>query len=147
MSRNAIKSDSQTSKMADRSEMARNVIESDFRTFKMADGGHFVKKLKNYRIDMKGPEMRSKVKFRTSKMVAGSHFVKHLKNHRNEYTITNHHPLQKNISIARWICTPPPPALHTHTQSIAPIPPPCPRKYIVLICCQSPRLIPDLFYR
>ena len=36
MSRNAIKSEFRTPKMADRSEMARNAIESDFRTSKMA---------------------------------------------------------------------------------------------------------------
>ena len=46
--------------------MARNVIQSEFRTSKMADGSHFVqknqKKIK-LRIDLKWPEMRSKVIF------------------------------------------------------------------------------------
>ena len=42
--------------------MARNVIESDFRTSKMAAGSHFVKyKNKKFRIDLKWPEMWSKV--------------------------------------------------------------------------------------
>ena len=41
-----IESEFQTSKMADRSEMARNAIKSDFRTSKMSAGGHFVKKIK-----------------------------------------------------------------------------------------------------
>ena len=36
MARIAIESEFQTSKMADRSEMARNAIKSNFRTFKMA---------------------------------------------------------------------------------------------------------------
>ena len=52
--------------MADRSEMARNAIESEFRTSKMADGSHFVKNFQKkikLRIDVKWPEMRSKVKF------------------------------------------------------------------------------------
>ena len=45
--------------------MARNAIESEFWTSKMADGSHFVKiskKLK-LRIDIKWPEMQSKVNF------------------------------------------------------------------------------------
>ena len=42
--------------------MARNAIESEFRTSKMGAGGHFVKKIK-FRIDLKWPEMRSKVNF------------------------------------------------------------------------------------
>ena len=48
--------------------MARIATESDFRTFKMAAGSHFVKKSQKYkfrkiklRIDLKWPEMRSKV--------------------------------------------------------------------------------------
>ena len=52
--------------MADRSEMARNAIESEFRTSKLADGSHFVKNFKKklkFRIDLKWPEMRSKVNF------------------------------------------------------------------------------------
>ena len=59
----AIESEFQTSKMADRSEMARNAIKSDFRTSKMSTGGHFVKKKKKkkIRIDLKWPEMKSKV--------------------------------------------------------------------------------------
>ena len=45
--------------------MARNAIESEFRTSKMADGSHFVKisKQLKLRIDLKWPEMRSKVNF------------------------------------------------------------------------------------
>ena len=51
-------------KILHRSEMARNTIESDFRISKMAAGGHFVKNLKKkFLIDMKWPEMRSKVNF------------------------------------------------------------------------------------
>ena len=46
--------------------MARNAIESEFRTSKMGTAGHFgqkfQKKLK-VRIDLKWPEMRSKVNF------------------------------------------------------------------------------------
>ena len=86
MAKIAIESEFQTSKMADRSEMDRNAIkngrrknnkilyrsemakiaiESDFRTSKMSAGGHFVKiyKKKKLRIDLKWPEMRSKVNF------------------------------------------------------------------------------------
>ena len=44
MAKIAIESEFQTSKMADRSEIARNAIKSDFRTSKMSAGGHFVKK-------------------------------------------------------------------------------------------------------
>ena len=66
MARIAIESEFWKSKMAHRSEMARNAIESEFRTSKMADGSHFVKnfsqKLK-LRIDLKWPEMLSKVNF------------------------------------------------------------------------------------
>ena len=46
--------------------MARNAIESEFRTSKMGAGGHFVKKSQNkleLRIDLKWPEMPSKVSF------------------------------------------------------------------------------------
>ena len=51
--------------------MARNATESDFRTSKMAAGSHFVtkftkiniKKKFKLRIDVKWPEMRSKVNF------------------------------------------------------------------------------------
>ena len=70
MARNAIQSDFQTSKMADRSEMARNEIESEFRTSKMAAGSHFVKNVQKQlkvHIDLKWPEMRSKVNFRHPK--------------------------------------------------------------------------------
>ena len=59
MARNAIESEFGTSKMADQSEMARNAIQSDFQTSKMAAG----KFCQNLRIDLKWPEMRSKVKF------------------------------------------------------------------------------------
>ena len=44
--------------------MTRNAIESDFRTSKMAAGSHFVKNLKKkFRMDLKWPEMLSKVNF------------------------------------------------------------------------------------
>ena len=45
--------------------MARNAIESEFRTSKMADGSHFVNKIRKKKliIDLKWPEMRSKVNF------------------------------------------------------------------------------------
>ena len=47
-----------------RSEMARNKIESEFRTSKMGAAGHFVKKIKQkFRIDLKRPEILSKVTF------------------------------------------------------------------------------------
>ena len=51
--------------MVDRSEMVRNTIESDFRTSKMSAADHFVQKnkIKKIRIDLKWPEMRSKVNF------------------------------------------------------------------------------------
>ena len=50
--------------MADRSEMTRNAIESEFQTSEVADGSHFVKHFKKkLRIDLKWPEMRSKVNF------------------------------------------------------------------------------------
>ena len=52
--------------MADRSEMARNAIESEFRTSKMADRSEktiLSKMSKKFRIDLKWPEMRSKVIF------------------------------------------------------------------------------------
>ena len=66
MARIAIESEFRKSNMVDRSEMARNAIESEFRTSKMAAGSHFVKnfqkKLKLL-IDLKWPEMRSKVNF------------------------------------------------------------------------------------
>ena len=66
MSRIAIESEFRKPKMANRSEMARNTIESEFRTSKMTDGSHFVKsfqkKLK-LRIDLKWPEMRSKLNY------------------------------------------------------------------------------------
>ena len=55
MARNAIESEFRTSKMVDRSEMARNAIKSEFWTSK-----NFQLKL---RIDLKWPEMRSKVNF------------------------------------------------------------------------------------
>ena len=45
--------------------MARNAIDSDFRSSKMAASSHFVTKMKKkkLRIDLKWPEMRSKVIF------------------------------------------------------------------------------------
>ena len=79
IARNAIESEFRTSKMADgshfvkifpkkveyRSEMARNAIKSEFRTSKMADGSLFSKFPKQLKlhIDLKWPEMRSKVNF------------------------------------------------------------------------------------
>ena len=65
MARIAIESEFRKSKMADRSEMARNAIESEFQTSKMAAGSHFVKNFKKLKlhIDLKWPEMRSKVNF------------------------------------------------------------------------------------
>ena len=62
MARIAVESEFQTFNMADRSKIARNAIESEFRTSKMADGSHFVKKFK-LRIDLKWPEIQSKVNF------------------------------------------------------------------------------------
>ena len=66
MARFAIESEFRKSKMADRYEMARNAIESEFRKSKMAANSHFVinfpQKIKLH-IDLKWPEMRSKVKF------------------------------------------------------------------------------------
>ena len=56
MARIATESEFRTSKMADRSEMARNAIESDFWTSEMAAERKFC-------IDLKWPEMRSKVNF------------------------------------------------------------------------------------
>ena len=60
MAKIAIEGEFQTSKMADRSEMARNAIESDFRTSKMS--ATTILSNKN-RIDLKWPGMRSKVNF------------------------------------------------------------------------------------
>ena len=51
-------------KVSYRSEMARNAIKSYFRTSKIATGGHFVKNLKKkFRMDLKWPEMPSKMNF------------------------------------------------------------------------------------
>ena len=58
MARNAIESEFRISKMADRSEMARNVIEIDFRTSEK----------KKFCIDLKWPELLSKVNFRHPKL-------------------------------------------------------------------------------
>ena len=66
MARNAIESEFRTSKMADQSEMAINAIKREFRTSKMAAGSHFVKKIQTklkLHIDLKWPDMRSKVNF------------------------------------------------------------------------------------
>ena len=57
MAKNSIENEFQTSKMVDRSEMGRNAIESDFRISKMAT------EKKKFRIDLRWPEMRSKVNF------------------------------------------------------------------------------------
>ena len=54
--------------------MTRNAIESDFQSSKMPAGGHFVKKKVVYWC--KWREMAIKSDFRSSKMAAGSHFVK-----------------------------------------------------------------------
>ena len=58
---------SKKNKFAYRSEMPRNSTESEFRTSKMADGSHFVKNFQKnilkFHIDLKWPEMRSKVNF------------------------------------------------------------------------------------
>ena len=48
-------------------EMARNAIESYFWASKMAAGGHFVKKKIKFLLDLKWPEMLSKVNFRHPK--------------------------------------------------------------------------------
>ena len=61
MARNDIESEFQTSKMADRSEMARNAIKSDFRISKMAAEKNKIC------IDLKWPELLSKVNFRHPK--------------------------------------------------------------------------------
>ena len=55
--------------------MARNAIKSEFWTSKMADGSHFVKnfqKQKKLGIDLKWPEMRSKVDFGYPKWATGA---------------------------------------------------------------------------
>ena len=62
MARNAIESEFRTSKMADPSEMVRNAIQIDFRTSKMAT--EFKTK---FCIDLKWPELRSKVNFGNTK--------------------------------------------------------------------------------
>ena len=87
MARIAIESEFQTSKMADRSEMARNAIKSDFRTSKMSAGGHFVKIIqkKKFRIDLKWPEMRSKVNFRHPKWLAAAILYKISKKNKVAY--------------------------------------------------------------
>ena len=46
--------------------MARNAIEREFHTSKVGAGGHFIKKIKKnqkFCIDLKWPEMRSKMNF------------------------------------------------------------------------------------
>ena len=76
MARNAIESELRTSKMAYQSEMARNAIQSDFQTSKMAAGKKNLYRSEMARIaiksefrkskwpiDLKWPEMRSKVNF------------------------------------------------------------------------------------
>ena len=58
--------DSHFVKTNPRSEMARNAIKSDFQTSKMADGSHFVKNFQKkikLCIDLKWPEIQSKVNF------------------------------------------------------------------------------------
>ena len=54
---------SKKNKVAYRSEMARNSINSEFRTSKMAEGSHCQTFKKKLHIDLKWPEMRSKVSF------------------------------------------------------------------------------------
>ena len=68
--------------MADRSEIARNAIESEFRTSKMADVSHFVKKFQTkikLRIDLKWPEMPSKVNFEHPKWAPAAILSKKIK--------------------------------------------------------------------
>ena len=96
IARNAIESEFRTSKMADvshfvkkfkkkvayRSEMARNEIESDFRTSKKTTPAAILykrqpfcqkfQKNKKFRIDLKWPEMRSKVNFGHPKWPPGA---------------------------------------------------------------------------
>ena len=90
MARNAIESEFWTFKMANQSEMARNAIQSDFQTYKMAakkkilcrsEMARIAIESLNFRnpkwpIDLKWPEMRSKVNFGHPKMADVSHFVK-----------------------------------------------------------------------
>ena len=90
MARNAIESEFWTSKMVDRSEMARNAIESYFRCCRQIKKNAIFLKIfaKNkFRIDLKWPEMRSKVNFGHTKWPidlkwpemrskAGDHIVK-----------------------------------------------------------------------
>ena len=71
MARNAIESEFPTYKMADQSEMVRNAIQSDFQTSKMAAG-----KEKKICIDMKWPELRSKVNFGHPKWSTSAIFSK-----------------------------------------------------------------------
>ena len=82
MTRNAIKSDFRSSKMAAGShfvknikvvywsEMVRNAIESDFRSSKMATGSHFVNKIKKIKVEYLSKMARNAIKihFRSSKI-------------------------------------------------------------------------------
>ena len=68
--------------MADRSEMARNAIESDFRTSKMAAEKNPIK----FCIDLKWPELRSKVNLGNPKMANRSEMA------RNTIKINFGHP-------------------------------------------------------
>ena len=76
-----------------RFEMASNVIESEFRTSKMADCSHFVKQnyIKNFKtklmlhIDLKWPEMPSKVNFGHPKWVPAAILLKFKKNNNIPY--------------------------------------------------------------
>ena len=74
----AIMSKFSKKEVAYRSEMARNVIESEFRTSKMGADRHFVK-IKKFRIDLKWPEMRSKVNFGHPKWPTAAILSKYLK--------------------------------------------------------------------
>ena len=70
---------SKQNKVAYQSEMAKYSIESEFRASKMADGSHYVKKFQiklKLNIDLKWPEMRSKVNFGHTKWATLAIFKK-----------------------------------------------------------------------
>ena len=78
----------QKTKVEYRSEMARNAIESEFRTSKMAEGSHFVKnfqKKQKLSIDLKWPEMRSKVNFGHPKWPTAAVLSKKINNNKIPY--------------------------------------------------------------
>ena len=68
--------------------MARNAIECDFRTSKMSAAGHFVKifnKNIKFCIDLKWPEMRSKVNFGNPKWPTAAIYVKNFQKNKVAY--------------------------------------------------------------